>query len=500
MTSSDTETQSSILTAVRRELDEPDVFDKWLDDISIKQQSDERIEICLRNETQARYFRERFGSVLRRAVKNALGGDVSLAIHGEPEGDTEWSASPSRNGDGAARAPAASSRENGEAVQDPDGRSDQQTSDGPSDPSDAGSGQPWQQKRVNQILPGHELSLRNDYRFEQFVVGPCNRMAHAAALSVLKEPGRAYNPLFLHGPVGLGKSHLLQALCHAIIEDDERDLNAENVLYLPCEKFVNLYINGIQDQSIDAIRNELRDVDLLVIDDVHFLANKSGSQEEFFHTFNALYNSHSQIVLSSDCPPDELASIEERLMSRFKWGLTARMEKPSHETALAIVKRKFDIIGDQVDEEIQSYIARITSSVREMEGAVSAVSAASDLSDDGELKLDEVKDLLGQSGAVSRDRSVSVRTIQEHVSDFFDVDEDKITSDDQSRQVTDARHVAIYLSKRLTNHSLSEIGSFFGEKNHSSVHYAVNKVEDRIDDEQQFQRIVNHLKEKLVGA
>ncbi len=500
MTSSDTETQSSLITAVRRELDEPDVFEKWLDDISIEQQSDERIEICLRNETQARYFRERFGSALRRAVKQVLGGEVSLDIHGEPEGDTEWSASPSRTGDGAAKASSASSRENGEAVQDPDNRSNRNTPNGSPNNTDSRSGPSPQQKQVNQILPGHELSLRNDYRFEQFVVGPCNRMAHAAALSVLKEPGRAYNPLFLHGPVGLGKSHLLQALCHAIIEDDERNLTAENVLYLPCEKFVNLYINGIQDQSIDAIRNELREVDLLVIDDVHFLANKSGSQEEFFHTFNALYNSHSQIVLSSDCPPDELASIEERLMSRFKWGLTARMDQPSHETALAIVRRKFDIIGDQVEEDIMNYIARISSSIREIEGAVSAVSAASDLADDGELTLDEVKDLLGQSGAVSRTRSVTVRTIQETVSDFFDVEEDQITSDDQSRQVTDARHVALYLSKRLTNHSLSEIGSFFGDKNHSSVHYAVNKVEDRMDDEEQYRRIVSHLKEKLVGT
>ncbi len=505
MTTFDTETQSSLRSAVHQQLDDPDVFDEWFDDVSIRQ-NDDQIEFCLRNEIQARYFRERFGSTLRHAVKDVLGRDVSLVIHGEPEGDTEFSTPSLRKENGDGLSSSGDKRENGNVQ-----TSNNDHSEGGRDRSDRSSpgtcperesdpDQLTHTKTVNSVLPGSELSLRNDYRFEQFVVGPCNRLAHAAALAVLEQPGRAYNPLFLHGPVGLGKSHLLQALCHAVIEDEECDLSAENILYLPCEQFVNLYINGIQEQSMDTVRRQLRNVDLLVIDDVHFLANKSGTQEEFFHTFNALYNNHSQIVLSSDCPPDELASIEERLMSRFKWGLTARLEKPEWETARAIVQRKFEIIGDDVDESIQEYIARISSSIREMEGAVSSVSAAKDLADAKDsLTLDDVKQLLGQSGAISMDRSVTVRTIQKTVSDFFDLELAQIKSDDQSQQVANARHVAIYLSKRLTNHSQSEIGSFFGEKNHSSVHYAVKKVKNRMNEEPQFKRIVEHLKDRLVG-
>ncbi len=246
------------------------------------------------------------------------------------------------------------------------------------------------------------------------------------------------------------------------------------------------------------MRKHLRDVDLLVIDDVHFLANKSGSQEEFFHTFNALYNAHSQIVLSSDCPPQELPSLEDRLMSRFKWGLTTSLNEPAQETAMTIVERKFKQKNIDINPEIKAYIARISGSVREMEGAISAIAAVVRLEDQNNLSIDEARDVLeNSSSGYPRDNSVSVPLIQEYVSSFFEVDQERLTSGDQSKEAADARHVAIYLASRLTDHSQTEIGSYFDIQNHSTVHYAINKIKNRVQEKKQFRSVIEHLKEKL---
>ncbi len=487
MSELDTEMESSIRTEVQQQLDSPEVLDSWTDDLAFRRAKDDRLEICLRNATQARYFEKRFGELFRSAVRDVLGNEVSLVIHGEPEGDTESTSSKRRK--------PTSEQPNGSTSNGhPPGRQENGTG---SSTATAGGRSRNGPTESNPTLPGYDPSLREDYRFEQFVVGPCNRLAHAACLSVLEQPARAYNPLFIHGPVGLGKSHLLQALCHAYLEDRDERRTSGDLLYLPCETFVNLYINGICNESIDSVRSRLRKVDLLVIDDIHFLANKSGSQEEFFHTFNALYNAHSQIVLSSDCPPDELPSIEDRLMSRFKWGLTTSLEEPAQDTSLAIVERKLKESGVDVPPDVRSYIARISSSVREMEGAISAVSAAVRFGDDDTISLDETRELLGRTDPVPTNHSVSVPDILDRVSSFFEIDRDRLTSGDQSKEAADARHVAIYLSSQLTNLSQSEIGAYFGVQNHSSVHYAVNKIEDRIQEKKRFRRLVDHLKEDL---
>jgi len=495
MSELDTETQSSIRTKVQNKLEQPDVLESWSDDLSFRRANADRLEICLSNDTQARYFEQRFGDLFKTAVRNVLGNDVSLVIHGEPEGDTESNTPACENRSSEAQKPPSGPNSDG-AHRSPSGSGANRNTATVTRSASAGRSSRTK-TRNGSSLPGYEHALREDYRFEHFVVGPCNRLAHAACLSVLEQPGRAYNPLFIHGPVGHGKSHLLQALCRAHIEQTSDSGSSGRLLYLPCETFVNMYINGICNESIDSVRSRLRQVDLLVIDDVHFLANKSGSQEEFFHTFNALYNSHSQIVLSSDCPPRELPSIEERLMSRFKWGLTTSLDQPEQDTSRAIVERKFDRENVEVNSDIVSYIARIASSVREMEGAVSAVSAAIRFEDHDSFTLDDARRIIGETERHETGDEVSVPDIQDQVSDFFDVERDRLKSGDQSKDAADARHVAIYLASQLTDHSQSEIGAYFDIDNHSSVHYAINKIKDRVREKSSFRNVIQHLKETL---
>ena len=327
--------------------------------------------------------------------------------------------------------------------------------------------------RVNAggLLDSSDVTLNASYRFETFVVGPCNRFAHAASVGVAENPARIYNPLFLHGSVGLGKTHLLQSLCHSILE---RNAGAR-ILYLSCETFVNHFISALENGDLAKFRTKYRNVDLLVVDDIHLLANKERTQEEFFHTFNTLYNSGKQIVLSSDSPPVEIPTLQDRLVSRFKWGLVTEIETPCYETRMAILKRKSRGRGRELPDEVASFLAeRIDTNIRELEGAVTKVLGFASLSGQ-EVTLPLVRQCL-QELFSTRSKQPTIEDIQGVVTERFGVK----LADLQSRKRTNAiaypRQIGMYLARRITPMSLEEIGGYFGGRDHSTVLHAVRKI------------------------
>ena len=244
------------------------------------------------------------------------------------------------------------------------------------------------------------VPLNPDYVFENFVTGPCNRLPHAASLAVAEQPGKAYNPLFIHGGVGLGKTHLLQAICQQVLER----AGEKRILYLSCDSFINQFITAIETGDMNTFRYRYRHVDLLVIDDIHFLAGRDRTQEEFFHTFNTLYQGHKQIILSADCPPSEIPELEDRLVSRFNWGLVARIEKPCYETRVAILQKKARLRGLALPDDVVCYIAaKVENNTRELEGAITKIQGMG-LLQNGLIDIDLAKAALGESGTQEKKR------------------------------------------------------------------------------------------------
>jgi chromosomal replication initiator protein len=321
------------------------------------------------------------------------------------------------------------------------------------------------------LLGSSDITLNPKYTFENFVVGPCNRFAHAASVGASESPGNNYNPLFLHGSVGLGKTHLLQSICYNVLASNP----TSRILYLSCETFVNHFITALENGDLQRFRHKYRNVDVLVVDDIHILANKERTQDEFFHTFNTLYNGRKQIVLSSDSPPKEIPTLHERLVSRFEWGLVTEIEAPCYETRMAILKRKSRERGHEFPDAVARLLAeRIESNIRELEGAVNKLIGYSSLSHQA-VTPDLAREVLQDVFIVRRGQPAMediVRVVTEH----FGV---KVT-DLQSRKRTSAvaypRQIAMYLARRITRHSLEEIGGYFGGRDHSTVLYGVDKI------------------------
>ncbi len=311
--------------------------------------------------------------------------------------------------------------------------------------------------------------LNKLYTFEQFVTGPCNRMAHAAAVAVAEAPGQAYNPLFLHGSVGLGKTHLLQAACQRALEAGK----VERVLYLSCESFTNDFINAVQRGALNSFQYRYRHVDMLVIDDIQFLGERERSQEEFFHTFNTLYQMQKQIILSADSPPTAIPSLEERLVSRFGWGLVALMEKPCFETRMAILRQKAELRGLELDDEVVYFIAsRVDSNIRELEGAINKVESLARLAG-GTITLALARQGLGEQPPA---REIAIPEIQEAVMRRYNVRLADLQSRKRSKSISLPRQVCMYLARQLTRHSLEEIGGFFGGRDHTTVLHATKTI------------------------
>jgi chromosomal replication initiator protein len=338
------------------------------------------------------------------------------------------------------------------------------------------------------------LPLNPDYQFEHFVTGPCNRLSHAAAVAVADQPGQAYNPLFIHGGVGLGKTHLLQAVSQKVLEH-----NADaRILYLSCDSFINQFILAVETGEMHQFRHRYRHVDLLVIDDIHFLAGHDRTQEEFFHTFNTLYQQHKQIILSADCSPSEIPELEERLISRFNWGLVARIEKPCYETRIAILQKKARMRGLTLPEEVVCYVAsRVENNTRELEGAITKIQGMAMLQE-GRIDLDLAKAALGDM-ATPDQRRITIQQIFDAVTKYYNVRLSDLQSKKRHKSIAFPRQVCMFLARRHTRYSLEEIGGYFGGRDHTTVLHAVRTVDADVKNEKDIAEQLTYLEGQLTG-
>lgn len=317
----------------------------------------------------------------------------------------------------------------------------------------------------------HYLNL--NYTFDKFVVGGGNQFAHAAATAVANSPGKAYNPLFLYGGVGLGKTHLMQAIGNELLKRH----GDKKVRYISSEKFTNQLINAIQNRTTEKFRKNYRSLGALLIDDIHFIGGKESTEAEFFHTFNELYDAHKQIVISSDRPPQEIPTLEKRLVSRFRWGLVADIQPADFETRMAILQKKALLYGHVVPEEVLSYICTgITSNIRELEGALIRVIAYSSLNGKN-LDLQVVKELLKDLIQVSEQKKpVTIDLVKEEISKLFNIKVSDLNSKKRDRSIAYPRQIAMYIARELTDFSLPGIGNNFGGRDHTTVIHAYNKI------------------------
>jgi chromosomal replication initiator protein len=336
------------------------------------------------------------------------------------------------------------------------------------------------------------VRLNPKYRFENFVVGSSNQFAHAAALAVAETPSTSYNPLFLYGSSGLGKTHLLHAIGHALI-DRRSDLN---ICYTTCEEFTNQFINAIRYNKSDAFRERYRGVDVLLIDDIQFLSGKQQTQEEFFHTFNTLFEQQKQIILSSDCAPAEIDKLEARLTSRFQWGLIADVQAPALETRIAILRKKAEAEKVRLPDNVVLYIAnKIKTNVRELEGALVKLMAYAKLSNriiTLDLAEQALKNLVREESP-----EISCERIQKTVSEYYKLNPKEIISKSNAKRIAQPRQVAMYLTRHMTDMSLPEIGVAFGNKHHSTVLYSIQKIEDQIKSNHEYRNLIASFKKSL---
>lgn len=345
------------------------------------------------------------------------------------------------------------------------------------------------------IVVNDEMSstLNPKYTFNSFVIGNSNRFAHAASLAVAEAPAKAYNPLFIYGGVGLGKTHLMHAIGHYILDGNP---NAK-VVYVSSEKFTNELINAIKDDRNEEFRKKYRNVDVLLIDDIQFIAGKERTQEEFFHTFNELHDANKQIILSSDRPPKEIPTLEDRLRSRFEWGLIADIQVPDFETRMAILKKKADVENLNVANEVMGYIAtKIKSNIRELEGALIRIVAYSSLTN-REITVDLATEALKDIISKKQGKHITIDLIQDVVSSYFNLRVEDLKSQRRTRNVAYPRQIAMYLSRKLTDMSLPKIGEEFGGRDHTTVIHAYEKISENLKTDDSLQHTVNDLTKKI---
>ncbi|HHY75139.1 MAG: chromosomal replication initiator protein DnaA [Bacilli bacterium] len=349
------------------------------------------------------------------------------------------------------------------------------------------------QTKSNEPQESPHSMLNPKYTFDTFVIGSGNRFAHAASLAVAEAPAKAYNPLFIYGGVGLGKTHLMHAIGHYVLEHNP---NAK-VVYLSSEKFTNEFINSIRDNKAEDFRNKYRNVDVLLIDDIQFLAGKESTQEEFFHTFNTLHTESKQIVISSDRPPKEIPTLEDRLRSRFEWGLITDITPPDLETRIAILRKKAKADGLDIPNEVMHYIAnQIDTNIRELEGALIRVVAYSSLVNQDitvELAQEALKDIMPNT----KPKTVTIQDIQKVVGEHFNIRLEDFTSKKRTKSIAFPRQVAMYLSRELTDFSLPKIGEEFGGRDHTTVIHAHEKIEKLLKVDQHLQEEIKRIRSML---
>jgi chromosomal replication initiator protein len=361
--------------------------------------------------------------------------------------------------------------------------------DSPHEVAASSAPEPVEEAEPLAVAPGPGLNPR--YTFDSFVVGPSNQFAEAACRAVAEAPSRSYNPLFVYGGVGLGKTHLMHAVGHYVLNQDP----SVNLTYISSERFMNEMIHAVRSDRIIGFRERYRSVDVLLVDDIQFLAGKEGTQTEFFHTFNALYDSQRQIVITSDCPPQEIPSLEERLRSRFQWGLIADIQPPDLETKVAILQKKAEAEAVPLPDNVALYIAgKIKSNIRELEGSLIRLIAYASLTG-RELSVPLAQEVL--KSLLDHDaRAVTIEVIQKYVADYYQLKLVDLKSRNNSKSIARPRQIAMYLSKMLTSASLPEIGRTFGGKHHSTVIHSIRKIEELKRRDRDF----NNLMESFVDS
>ena len=454
----------SRITDAAREVLPEQTFRTWLSSTEAVALSDETLVVGAPTKFAVEWIEDKYGDLLRDLAERQLGRSLDLSF--EHQGNAGRLDFPE------IRAP----EEEGEGAEEP-------------------AGPPGADRTRPDASRAERAGLNERYTFERFVIGGNNQLAAAACQRVADAPAKAYNPLFIYGDTGLGKTHLMHAIGHSILDS----LPDRRVAYIPSEQFTNEMITAIQGGRTAEFRQRYRKIDVLLVDDVHFLGNKEGTQEEFFHTFNSLYDAQKQIVITSDRPPQEIPGLQERLVSRFEWGLVTDIKPPDFETRVAILQKKASedklVIGDEVLE----FIARNRkTSVRQLEGAVIKLLAYSSLTR-REITLELAREALGPKGEEEpeEERRVSPEEIRRRTAEAWDVTVDGLTSKRRTKNLTVPRQVAMYLIKTTLDLPYTEIGDLFGGRDHSTVIHSVNKVEADMANDADFRRRVQELKDEI---
>lgn len=340
--------------------------------------------------------------------------------------------------------------------------------------------------------------LNPRYTFENFVSGANNRLAYASAVAVADYPGNTYNPLYIWGSPGLGKTHLMQSIGHHVLRSDP----TKKVLYISSETFINEMITAISTKKTESFRQKYREIDVLLIDDIQFLGGKEGTQDEFFHTFNALYQANKQIVISGDRPPEEIQLLEERIRSRFKWGMIADIKAPDYETRVAILQKKAELANIQIDISVLSYIANnVSSNIRELEGALTRVDGFSRLYPDRPIDIELAQEALKDYIGADAQRIITIPRIIDIVCERYNIRTEDIRSKKKPKEIAYPRQIAMYLCRKLTDEPLSNIGSYLGGRDHTTVMHACNKIEDDLKGNQgdELRRSLEDMKRRITG-
>jgi len=455
-----------------------DTYQRWFQAITMTVADENQITLTVPNNIYQLWIESNYFPLLQNSVANVLGGPraIHFATAAEVPSTSNASSAHHRDVDQASLEDPAE----GEAEPPPSGPSRHNIKSGAESRS---HGAP-----AGAHAASTGMNPRNT--FSTFVVGTNNQFAHAAALAVSQSPARTYNPLFLYGGVGLGKTHLMQAIGQAVSQRG----SSIKVMYLSSEKFANEFIDAIQNNSIVKFRKRYRQADVLLIDDIQFFAGKERSQEEFFHTFNTLRDGHKQIVLSSDRPPAEIVNLEQRLVSRFEWGLTAELQPPDIETRLAILRKKAESLTIKIESSVLEFLAqRIRTNVRRLEGALMRVASFASLSDNAPMGTEAVerllKDILNEEGR----RTISIDLIQKKVAEHYDIRVADMTSKRRPQNIAFPRQIAMYLARELTKSSLAEIGEAFGGRDHGTVLHAHRLVKERMLNEVKLRQTVSFL-------
>jgi len=435
----------------------PQTFNTWIRPIKFLSATDNFIELAVPNKFIREWVKDKYLAMIQEAVSSLT--DAKYQIQFKIAESTE-SAEPDKHAESSAK-PA------------------------------AGGSQPAREKNRNTEFVSN---LNPKYTFESFVCGASNQFAHAASQAVANKPATSYNPLFIYGGVGLGKTHLLIAIGNHIIRNNKK----ARVSYYTSEKFMNELINCLRYSKMEQFRNKFRSMDVLLIDDVQFIAGKERTQEEFFHTFNSLYESHKQIVVTSDKFPKDIPGLEERLRSRFEWGLIADIQPPDIETKVAILKKKAELDAIKLPDDVALFLASsATSNVRELEGMLIRLGAFSSLTGNAvslSMAREVLKDII-----VDKARDISVEMIQKHVADHFKLKIAELKSDKRLKALVVPRQIAIYLCRDLTKCSYPEIGEKFGGKDHSTIIHSVKKIDNLITQNMELKNTIENLKRNLLS-